>query len=77
MQVGFKSTFKVFNPLYIFLTPQSDRQKETYKGVQLKYNAVNINNIYCTGYGLPKNTNFIIFFKKKCEIPKSHFNKHT
>jgi hypothetical protein len=61
--VGFTSTFKVFNPPYIFLTPHSDRQEGIYNGVQLKYNAVNI-DIYCTKYGLPKNTNLITFLIK-------------
>ena len=85
----FSSTFKGFKPPYIFLTPQSHRQEDIYKGIQcsklcqecaciqLKYNAVNINNIYCTEYGLPKNTHLTIFQNKTHECPKSHSNKHN
>ena len=79
----------MFNPPYIFLTQQSHRQEDIYKGIQvqsvmskcaciqLKYNVVNINNIYCTEYALPKSTHLTIFQNKTCECPKSHFNKHT
>jgi len=87
--VGFNTTIKVLNPPYIFLNPQSHRQVNIYKGIQcsklcqecvsiqIKYNVVNINNIYCTEYGIPKNIRLTIFQNKTCECPKSHFNKHT